>query len=218
MQEGVASAGTADSFIKAARVTRTRHAPQVTASSLYILLKKTYAKEKTIEMENELPEFVRWCNERCSESTMFFFWYTTLQIELILLLFVRSLRESSFPLNVDAITALISCFFALDHVNYARGASVHVRDMASLEKIHPEVANEFIKENFTVKKTRRAFSSIAIDQAHEQNNAAVKGDGGAVRLIQNSEALRRWAVAGPELARLIAEFDKSMDASKKRLR
>ena len=137
---------------------------------------------------------------------MFFFWYTTLQIELILLMFVRSLRESSFPLNVDAITALISCFFALDHVNYARG------------KIHPEVANEFIKENFTVKKTRRAFSSIAIDQAHEQNNAAVKGDGGAVRLIQNPEALRRWAVAGPELARLIAEFDKSMDASNKRLR
>ena len=57
MQAGVASAGTADSFIKAARVTRTRHAPQVTASSLYILLKKTYAKEKTVEMENELPEF-----------------------------------------------------------------------------------------------------------------------------------------------------------------
>ena len=120
VQAGVASAATADSFIKAARVTRTRHAHQVTASSLYTLLKKAYAKEKTVEMENELLKFVRWCNERCSESTMFFFWYTTLQIELILLMCVRSLRESSFPLNVDAIMALISWFFALDHVNYAR--------------------------------------------------------------------------------------------------
>ena len=67
VQAGVASAATADSFIKAARVTRTRHAHQVTASSLYTLLKKAYAKEKTVEMENELLKFVRWCNERCSE-------------------------------------------------------------------------------------------------------------------------------------------------------
>ena len=43
------------------------------------------------------------------------------------------------------------------------------------------------KETSLLKKTRRAFSSIAIDQAHEQNNAAVKGDGGAAGLTQNSD-------------------------------
>jgi len=30
-----------------------------------------------------------------------------------------------------------------------------------------------------------------IDQAHEQNNAAIKGDGGAVCLTDNSRALRQ---------------------------
>lgn len=50
------------------------------------------------------------------------------------------------------------------------------------------------------------FSSIPIDQAHEQNNACIKGDGGAVGLTDNPSALRRWMVAGPEVARVIEEF------------
>ena len=55
-------------------------------------------------------------------------------------------------------------------------------------------------------KTNRVFSSIAIDQAHEQHNAYVKGDGGAVGLTNNPSTLRRWMIAGPELARVIEEF------------
>ena len=39
-------------------------------------------------------------------------------------------------------------------------------------------------------KTLKRFSSIAIDQAHEQNNAMVKGEGGAVGLTENPNALR----------------------------
>ena len=59
-----------------------------------------------------------------------------------------------------------------------------------IEEQHPEVAREFHKGNFVVHKSGRAFSSIAIDQAHEQNNAVIKGDGGAVGLTENSSALR----------------------------
>ena len=55
-------------------------------------------------------------------------------------------------------------------------------------------------------KTKRPFSSIAMDQAHEQNKKVVQGDGGAVGLLQNPKALLRLMVAGPELARVIGEF------------
>ena len=41
-QAGVATAGTANSFLKASHVTRTRRAHQITASTLYILLHKAY--------------------------------------------------------------------------------------------------------------------------------------------------------------------------------
>ena len=45
--------------------------------------------------------------------------------------------------------------------------------------------------------------------AHEQVNAQVKGEGGAVGLTENPAALRRWMIAGPEVARIIHEFEET---------
>ena len=45
---------------------------------------------------------------------------------------------------------------------------------------------------------------------HEQNNAAIKGDGGAVGLTQSPDGLRRWMVAGPEIVRMTAEFETAL--------
>ena len=67
-----------------------------------------------------------------------------------------------------------ACFFALDHTHYARWISVHLCDMESLREHYPAIYAEFLKGNFAMKKSRRAFSAIAIDQAHEQNNASGK--------------------------------------------
>ena len=87
--------------------------------------------------------------------------------------------------------------------------------MVTLKVTHPDVHDQFLKGNFVVKKTTRSFSAIAIDQAHEQNNASVKGDGGAVGLTENPAALRRWMVSGPEMARVIGEFEVSTEKRKK---
>ena len=91
----------------------------------------------------------------------------------------------------------------MDHTNYARWLPVHVRDMASLGERHPCVLQEFLNGRFTVRKTKNPFSAMAIDQAHEQNNAHVKGEGGAIGLTQNPELLQQWVVAGTEVARLV---------------
>ena len=48
---------------------------------------------------------------------------------------------------------------------------------------------------------------MAIDQAHEQNNAVIKGDGGAIGVTEDPSALRRWMVAGPEISRLVANYE-----------
>ena len=66
-----------------------------------------------------------------------------------------------------------------------------------------------------VKKTVHRFSAIAIDQGHEQNNAAVKDDRGTVGLTEDSAALRRWMVSGPEMAGVIGEFEASTEKRKK---
>ena len=85
----------------------------------------------------------------------------------------------------------------------------------SLKQLHPDVYTEFLKGKFVVKKSKRAFSAIAIDQVHEQNNASVKEDGGAVGLTENPAAIRRWMVrvCGPEMARLLQEFERVTEKS-----
>ena len=75
--------------------------------------------------------------------------------------------------------------------------------MIALPMKHPGVAREFRAGNFTVSNTNNVFSLIPIDQAHEQNNALIKGDGGAVGVTDNPSALLRWMIAGREVARAI---------------
>ena len=88
--------------------------------------------------------------------------------------------------------------------------------MCELPLKHRSVYAEFCKGSFAVHKTKKLFSSIALDHAHEQVNAVVKGEGGAVGLTENPAALRRWMVVGPELSRMVKEFEvPSSDESSK---
>ena len=60
-----------------------------------------------------------------------------------------------------------------------------------------------------MQKCSKPFSAIALDQGHEQNNAIIKDVGGAVGLLtpDMDSALRRWEVAGPEVSRLLNEYE-----------
>jgi len=48
--------------------------------------------------------------------------------------------------------------------------------MLALVQMHPEVYTEFSRGHFAVRKTEETFSTMVIDQAHEQNRAVIKGD------------------------------------------
>ena len=85
------------------------------------------------------------------------------------------------------MTRMAPVYFALDQHNYARWLTVHI----SANESH-----EFNKGHFVLKKTVRPFSKIALDHAHEQNNAIVKGEGA----LSDSQTIRLhsdggWSVA-----------------------
>ena len=65
-----------------------------------------------------------------------------------------------------------------------------------------------------MQKTQHNFSSIPISHAHEQNNKCVKGDGGTIGLTENTSELLLWMVSGPEIARVINQFQVSQEMSK----
>ena len=209
----VATAGIADSFRRVTHVTRARRAHQITASSLYFLEKAYFEYCNSVREEQNRLSLEEWCSSNAELYPQFKFWLLILQMQLAVLVYVRTIRED-FQLYVDALTKIVPWVFALDHTHYARWNPVHLRDMVSLKEVHPTVFAEFMKGNFVVKNTANRFSAIAIDQAHEQNNASVKDDGGAVGLTENPAALRRWMVSGPEMARVIGEFETSIEKRK----
>ena len=146
---GVASAGTAASFITAGHIMRTRRAHQVTICALNAL-QENALKNSTKDCENQ-PTFTKWCEERKKESPLFQFWHLTLSMELLLNMFVQLLRTENFHLYIDCLTKMIPWFFALDRIHYARWLPVHLRDMSTLKHTHPSVAAEFLKGNFVLK-------------------------------------------------------------------
>ena len=139
VQAGIATAGTANSFLHCAHVARSRHAHQVTVAALYILQNRAYNNRNTKAEDSSLG-FDEWCSKREEKYPQFQYWATVMALELSLLVYVRSLRQSSFTSYIDALTELVPWFFALDHTNYARWIPVHLRDMSELPTKHPDVA------------------------------------------------------------------------------
>ncbi len=132
--------------------------------------------------------FQVWETRLRGRSPTFQFWDMILRYETMILMFVRAHREKCFSLYVQVLEELVHLFFALDHVNYARWVPVHLRDMRSLPT---SIRKEFEdQQHWVLSKTRNKFSSMPIDQAHEQMNKTVKSVGGAVGLTENPSAFR----------------------------
>ncbi len=204
----VASSGTADSFLKASHLTRTRHAHQVTALTLVELQNEAW---KCVTSQESLS-FEDWKKTMISRSPTFHFWSIILQIEILVFNFVRAHRQKNFDLFIESLEALAPWFFALDHTNYARWIPIHLRDIKAL----PVPVKDQLRSCWVVSKSQKKYSSMPIDQVHEQNNKIVKGSGGAVGLTENPSAFHRWMVAGPEQARILTEFEHQLLESKER--
>ena len=145
-----------------------------------------------------------WRPKMVEKKTTFQFWNSVLRMEIIGLIFIRAHCEANFLLYVESLRSLVPWFFALDHHNYARWVPVHICDMDSLP---PSILDEFQACGHWVQKTHNHFLAKPIDQAHEHNNALVKGSGGAVGLTKNPSSFRKWILAGPEQAQLLTEFE-----------
>ena len=128
-----------------------------------------------------------------------------LQVQLNILIFIRSIREGNFILYKHSLWSLMKWYFSLDHYNYSRWLTIHLYDLFSLEFTCPDIHDEFVLGNFAFPKTNTKFSRMAPDQLHEQNNEKIKRSGGAVHLVNygDDSGLLKWELCGPELARMV---------------
>ena len=184
-------------------IKRTRYCLQVSVCAIYKLLKKAHEKSGSVS------SLFEWLDEASESSEMCYYWRLIMNFQIQILVFVRAVREGNFKLYVETLYKFLKWYFALDKYNYARWATIYWFDMALLEKTCPSVYDEFKSGNFTFLKTRRSFSRMALDQVHEQNNKVIKGVSGATSLLNRGDesALIRWALSGPELSKMLSDFE-----------
>ena len=116
----VASSGSADSFLSATNVMKSRQAHQITACNLFTLLKKAYCAYlvEREDSDEETITFDEWCDVRRKESFQFQFWFLILNMELTILTLILAPKEGKFALYREYLSELIFYFFA-NNVNYA---------------------------------------------------------------------------------------------------
>ena len=166
VEAGIATSGRAEAMLSASHVKRTLYAHQVTAVSLHVLQQTAYQTYCTTFEESESPvNFIEWCSSMNSQDNpQFYYWSTVLELELLLNMYVQSLREGNFDLYIDVLNQLVPWLFALDHVHYACWLPVHIQDMVALKTMHPSVYDEFQNGNFVVQRSTHTFSRMALDQ------------------------------------------------------
>lgn len=192
----ISTSGRIDSFLKSSHVKRTRYAHQVTLKVLLELERDAF-KRSDMNSYEELKA------NRINESSTALYWFTVIDLQAILFMFVRSVRESNFKLYFETLNHMLPWFFSLDHTNYARWLTVYIEDIRAIEKNSSPLYTEFCDGKFTVNKTCRLFSSMGEDQAHEQHNKVIKDDGGAVGIFDNEQAVLQWAISGPAISKLL---------------
>ena len=130
-----------------------------------------------------------------------------LKVCLIYFEFVRSLRTGDFKTYKLAINSILPYMFANDSVHYSRWLTIHYSDMIVLKTSSPDVYEQFQKGNFVLHESSRRYSGIALDQAHEHNNAIIKSEGGAIGITESPSALLRWMTAGPEICQITKDYE-----------
>ena len=196
-----------NAIVDVSDIKRARYCVQVAVCAMYGKLKNAVVKDGSSLSPLE------WLKSKVNESDMCYYWHLVINMQLQIFLFIRSIREGNFPVYVASIRALIKWLFVFDHYNYSIWLSVHLFDLMTLKHLHPAVYHEMMKGNFSFQKTNSEFSRIATNQVHKQNIKVIKGAGGATQLLNlaDDSALIRWETCGPDIARIVSEFEELID-------
>lgn len=126
-------------LLQVVHITRARVMHEITAVTLYGLLRQSYEE---CNPGNEM-EFESWVDEQSEKNPTFKFWQLVLNLEVLLLTFVRSVRNGDFQEFKETIAKMLPWYFTFDHQNYARWLSVHLMDLQELQIKAPDVYRQF---------------------------------------------------------------------------
>ena len=173
--------------------------------AMYTLLKKAH-----VESGSALSG-LDWLDEARKHSQMCFHWNMIVNFEVLLLIYMWSIREGNFELYLASLYHMLPWFFALDRYNYACSAAIYQFDMELFKHRCPNEYKEFAAGNFLFLKTNKEFSRVPLDKLHEQNDNYIKSVSGATssfidRMTRHwldgnfaDQTLVRWELCRPDI-------------------
>ena len=142
-------------------IKRARYTLQITLCSLFNQLRDA--------MPNNLTDLspYDWLSQKSKDSTSFLYWKCVIDLQVLILLHVHSIREGNFKLHVKVLFKLLILFFIFDHCHFARWLIIQWFDLYTIESKFPDLYNYFSDWNFSFQKSNREFSRMGLDQIHE---------------------------------------------------
>ncbi|CAH2096461.1 unnamed protein product [Euphydryas editha] len=111
------------------------------------------------------------------------------------LMLTRSIRMGDFELYKYVIPKISNIFFIFNQINYARWLQKYYDNLLRIEETHPDLAEDFKKGMFGVKRTDKDFSRVPVDLTLEQtiNAEAARKLTGVSHFTNSISARQRWA-------------------------
>ena len=131
-------------------IKRARYALQLSLCALFTMLEDAAGENLTSMSAYE------WLCQKSTESEVFLYWKMVMELEISILVYVRSIREGNFQLHIETLRKLLKWFFIFDRYNYSRWPTVQWFDLKNLESDFPDVYKYFCKTNR--QKTNQQFS------------------------------------------------------------
>lgn len=168
VKSDITTSGRCDGILKSAHFKRYAH--EVSLTALNIILFEQFANDA----ENDCHDYFQWIENKRQTSPQFRYWITVMELESILLQFVKCVRNADIDQYVKVMEQMCPWYLITDHTHYGRWLTVFLLDLKHLPEKHPAIYREFKRGHFTSRKSNKNFSCISDDHMHEQNNKIVK--------------------------------------------
>ena len=131
----IRTGGSSKAILSATHVKETRYVHQGNVSVLHSKLKESFDDSGHIYFEE-------WIDKHRKKSPHFEFSYALLELQCLMLMFVRNVRSSNFETFVEVLDQFLQSIFSLNHTHYARCLTIYIQTLKKLPDQHPEVYKE----------------------------------------------------------------------------
>ena len=108
--------------------------------------------------------------------------------------FIRSIQLGDLELYIYSLPRITNYFFTFNHSNYTRWLVRYHDNLLKLSETHKDVYDEFKKDCFSIKRTKRDFSRLPVNLTLEQTvNADAASQKTGISYFANSiSTVQRW--------------------------